>query len=66
MATKSTTTPPKEFTQTLQEFCSALSTTDRRVEMIGAFHSVERAAGRMRDTATNYQKRFTAFLTQPA
>lgn len=50
----------------LNEFCMRLSTTDKRVELIGGFEHSERVAGRMADTAENYAERYTKFLTQPA
>lgn len=57
---------PTDFPVTLDEFCTRLSTADKRVELIGAFHSVEKAARRHRDTEANYQARFDAFINQPA
>jgi hypothetical protein len=50
---------------TLDEFCTRLSMTDRRVELIGGFHFVETQAGRNKDAESNYQARYTAFLTKP-
>jgi len=50
----------------LDEFCTELSTTDRRVEMIGAFHSMERRAGRTVDTSVGYRARYEAFCKAPA
>lgn len=54
-----------DFPLTLDEFCSQLSLTDKRVESIGAFHATEKAAGRTKDTAPAYSGRYTAFLNQP-
>lgn len=51
---------------TLGEFCTRLSATDRRVEMIGAFHHVEKKAGRIKDTEESFRSRFDAFVNQPA
>nr|WP_281719990.1 hypothetical protein [Nitrosomonas nitrosa] len=51
---------------TLDEFCTRLSATDKRVEMIGAFNHVEKKAGRIKDTDENYRSRFDAFVNQPA
>lgn len=51
---------------TLQEFCTVLSSTDRRVELIAGFHSVELQAGRIKDTAAAYRSRFEAFTNKPA
>lgn len=50
----------------LTEFCIRLSTTDKRVELIGGFEHSERMAGRMSDTAENYAARYAKFLNQPA
>ena len=54
-----------DFPLTLDEFCTQLSTTDKRVESIGAFYATEKAAGRTKDTAPAYSGRFAAFLNQP-
>lgn len=51
---------------TLDEFCIRLSQTDTRVELIGAFNSVEKRAGHFKDFESAYQSRFTAFVNQPA
>lgn len=50
----------------LNEFCIRLSAKDKRVELIGGFEYVERVAGRLSDTAEQYEQRFTEFLNQPA
>jgi hypothetical protein len=49
----------------LNEFCTRLSMTDRRVELISAFHFTETQAGRQKDAESNYQARYTAFLNKP-
>ncbi len=54
------------FPLTLDEFCSQLSKTNKRVALIGGFHSAENAAGRVKDTVAAYQGRFDAFIKQPA
>lgn len=54
------------FPLTLTEFCTRLSATDRRVELIGGFEHSERVAGRMSDLEVNFAKRFVAFANQPA
>lgn len=59
-------TEPSEFPLTLDEFCSRLSVSDKRVELIGAFHTTEKAAGRSKDVESAYKARFTAFIKQPA
>jgi hypothetical protein len=50
---------------TLEEFCTRLSMSDRRVELIGGFHYTEVAAGRIKDAESEFQSRFTAFATKP-
>lgn len=60
------TAEPSEFPLTLDEFCSRLSVEDKRVELIGAFHLTERAAGRTKDLESAYATRFAAFVNQPA
>ena len=55
-----------EFDLTLQEFCTRLSGTDKRVELIGGFEHSERVAGRAKDTETAYRSRFVAFANRPA
>jgi hypothetical protein len=51
---------------TITEFCMRLSQTDRRVELIGAFHATETKAGNIKATETEFRARFDDFLTQPA
>lgn len=55
-----------EFPLTVEEACARISATDRRVEMIGAFHSSEKAAGRLKDLESAYRERFAAFCNAPA
>jgi hypothetical protein len=50
----------------LHEFCIRLSGKDKRVEMISAFESVERRAGRLQDAEVAYADRYTKFIKQPA
>lgn len=57
---------PEADAVTLEEFCLRLSNTDRRVEMIGAFHSEERRAGRVKDAEDAYSVRYQAFVNKPA
>jgi len=57
---------PGDFPLSLDEFCQRLSASDRRTELIGAFHHVEKAAGRAQDTEGNFRARFDAFVSQPA
>lgn len=54
-----------EFPLSLDEFCAQLSQTDKRVESIGAFHTTEKAAGRVKDLASAYAARFSDFLNKP-
>jgi len=54
-----------EFPLTLDEFCARLSASDKRVETIGAFYAVEKAAGRIKDTESAYSERFAAFVNHP-
>lgn len=56
----------KAFPLTLDEFCTQLSQSDKRVELIGGFHHVERKNGRVRDTEAAYRARFDAFVKAPA
>jgi len=51
---------------TIEQFCTALSATDKQVELIGSFHNAERAAGHHADSHENYQARYLAFASQPA
>lgn len=57
---------PAEFELTLDEVCQRISAGDKRVEMIGAFHSSEKAAGRLKDLESAYRSRFAAFCNAPA
>lgn len=50
---------------TLTEFCIRLSSTDRRVEMIGGFEASERAQGTVKATEAVFMERFQAFVTKP-
>lgn len=54
------------FPLTVDEFCTRLSATDRRVELIGAFHATEKAAGRAKDLESAFLARFESFVSQPA
>jgi predicted CoA-binding protein len=51
---------------TLDEFCTRLSQVDGRVEMIGAFNSVETLAKQFKDAEQAYQDRYRAFINAPA
>ena len=54
------------FPLTLEEFCTRLSSTDRRVELIGGFEHAESIAGRVKDLEASFAIRFAAFANQPA
>ena len=58
--------PADAYELPLDEFCTRLSASDKRVEMIGGFHATEKKAGRLKDYETAYAARFAAFQTQPA
>ena len=50
----------------LKRFCIDLSSSDRRVELIGGFEHTERVAGRLLDTKEAYQQRYADFANAPA
>jgi hypothetical protein len=52
-------------TITISEFCSRLSESLRKPELIGAFHSTEVAAGTVRATAQAFQAHFDEFVNKP-
>lgn len=56
---------PDEFPLTLDEACARISATDKRVELIAAFHHVEAAAGRLRDLESAYRTRFAELADRP-
>ena len=51
---------------TLEEFCTQLSSKDKRVALIGGFHHTETAAGTIKDTVAAFTTRYEAFINQPA
>jgi hypothetical protein len=57
---------PGNYPLSLDEFCTRLSTTDKRVELIGAFHHAEINAGRSKDTESAFASRYFSFCNQPA
>lgn len=57
---------PSGFPMTLDEFCTQLSSVDRRVELIGAFHNTEKRAGKLKDLEQAYSARYKAFCVAPA
>lgn len=50
---------------TLAEFCTNLSKTDRRVELIAGFHADERASKRVKSTASDFSARYAKFISKP-
>lgn len=50
---------------TLTEFCTRLSETVRRPELIGAFEHASKAAGRLKATSEAFQAAFTKFRNKP-
>ena len=55
-----------EIPLNLAEFCASLSSSDKRVELIGGFHHYEKLNGKIKDTRSNYLARFEAFAKMPA
>lgn len=55
-----------EFEQGIDEYCAQLSGTDGRVELIGAFNSVAKAAGHTTALPSVFAERFEAFTKAPA
>ena len=51
---------------TIEEFCSRLSESDRRVELISGFCSTEKSNGVISDQSTNFSARYLAFVNKPA
>lgn len=54
------------FDLTVEEFCTRVSTTDSRVELLAAFHASEVRAGRVKDASSAYAARYSAFANAPA
>lgn len=50
----------------ITEYCRRLSTRERRVELIGAFHSTMKAESILADTEQGYNVRFAEFENRPA
>ncbi len=65
MAKTSASPLPEMSETTLSEFCIHLSQSDRRVELIGAFHASETAAGRVKDSSSAFSARFAEFVNKP-
>jgi hypothetical protein len=67
-AVSATPVQPDEdhFPLTLNEFCTQLSGTDKRVSLIGGFHHTETVAGTIKDTIAAFTARYETFINQPA
>lgn len=50
----------------LQEFCTRLSSTENRVELISGFEHDERTSGRLKDTDKAFAGRYQVFINRPA
>lgn len=53
------------ITLSLVEFCTRLSETVKRPELIGAFEFRERTAGRTKATEAEFRARFDEFINTP-
>lgn len=53
-------------TMTLVEFCTRLSETERRPELIAAFEHHAKKSNLKRETWEGFKSRFDAFVTLPA
>lgn len=51
---------------TLDEYCIRKSRTDKRVELIGAFHFDEKRQRHVKSTEAAFESRFEAFVNKPA
>ena len=56
---------PEAITLSLVDFCTRLSETVKRPELIGAFEFRERAAKRMKATEAEFRARFDEFVNTP-
>lgn len=54
------------FPQSIDEFCSTLSQTDKRVELIAAFNKAQKRAGNRKNYSNIFSMMFTAFVSNPA
>jgi hypothetical protein len=55
---------PAQFPVSLDEFCTDLSRTDRRVELISMFHFIEKQAGHRRALPSEFRQRFADLSTK--
>ena len=63
--TKKATPPETGDELTLDEFCTRLSKTDSRVELIGGFHADARAKAHLKDVDTGFLRAFENYCTRP-
>lgn len=49
----------------LREWCASTSQTDRRVEMLNAFHNIETRAGRVKAAPDVFAARYAEFANRP-
>lgn len=54
------------FPQSIDEFCAALSQTDKRVELIAAFNKAQKRAGNRKNYTNFYAMQFQQFVGIPA
>lgn len=64
-AIEATEATPKPAEITLVEFCSRLSETVRRPELIGAFEHASKAAGKFKASAEDFAADFEKFRNKP-
>lgn len=57
---------PDNFPMSLDEYCTRLSARDKRVELIGGFHSSSRRAGTLTGTEAQFDALFQSFVSRPA
>lgn len=50
---------------TLEEFCTRLSKTDRRVELIGGFHADAKVRRQLKDVDTGFLRAFENYCSRP-
>lgn len=54
-----------DFPIEIDDFCLALSTNDKRVELISGFHKFMEQAGKTRLTQSEFTAEFGKFITMP-
>lgn len=60
------TKPADDFPLTLDEFCARLSTTDKRVSLIGGFHVHCRVKQMVQAREADFRREYHAFAGLPA